>query len=342
LDETTVRQYLLDELPADEREQLEMRLLTDDDFFAHLLGLEETQEDELIEQYVNGELSGREREKFQQVFLTKPERQEKLKLVKDLSAYAAAPAQPVRSTAKRKKGMDGWFPAFLAFFNFRRPLLSPLLASALALMVLSSAWLFFKVRGLESEVSRLKAGRASAPSPAPDQDVQRQLAELRARNDELAAALRRAEEERDRLSQEVASLKSQEVRQPAPPAAPPQQRGAVFSIILPLVHGRDTDQGGARELKLPHGPARVQLLLDLDVIDPGEYKSYRVLIRKRDGTVTWRDNQPRLQTRGGENRLVVDLPADRLPEGEYLAELSGLSGGVREVIGVYTFRSSKQ
>lgn len=58
--------------------------------------------------------------------------------------------------------------------------------------------------------------------------------------------------------------------------------------------------------------------------------------------VTWEDNRPRLQSRGGENHLVVSLPAERLLEGEYIVELSGLSGGVREVIGVYTFRSSKQ
>ena len=322
-----------------------MRLLTDDDYFADLQRLEEAQEDELIEQYVNGELSGREREKFTRVFLSTPERQEKLNLVRDLSAYAASTAastEAPRDVVGRKKKPGGWFSSLLAFFNFRSPLLTASLAAAIVLVALGGAWLFFKVRGLEAEVSRLRAGQPATPSPtpAPGQDAQQQLAELRARNEELSAALRHAEEERGRLGQEIASLKSQEAR-PSPPTAPPTQRGPVLSLVLPLIQGRSGDSG-ARELKLPPGPARVQLLLDMDVIDPREYKSYRVVIKRRDGTVAWSDNRPRLQIRGGENRLAVNIPAERLPEGEYLAELSGVSRGAREVIGVYTFRSSKQ
>lgn len=345
LDELTVRRYLLDELPQDEREQLEMRLLTDDEFFARLLELEETQEDELIDQYVSGGLSAQEHDRFKRVFLSTSERREKLDLVRDLSAYAATSVRPDRPTTESRKGAGRKFPFFLIL---RSPALGFALASALVIMALSSALLFFKVRDLESEVSRLKSAQASTPTPmptpAPTQDVQGQLAQLQAHNAELEAALQRAEEQRARLSQQIASLKSQETRRPTVSGVTPRlpQEAPVVSLVLPLIQGRSASPGEIRELRLPAGAARVQLLLGLDVIDPRDYKDYRVQINKHDGSVAWRGRNPQFQNQDGEDQLVFNLPADRLPEGEYRAELSGVSGGMRKVIGVYTFRSLKQ
>jgi CHAT domain-containing protein/tetratricopeptide (TPR) repeat protein len=70
-----VKRYLLKQLSDPEQQEIELRLLTDDDFSAEL----DAAEDELIDEYLANELSPDERERFEQNFLTTPERNSKLK-----------------------------------------------------------------------------------------------------------------------------------------------------------------------------------------------------------------------------------------------------------------------
>lgn len=81
--ESSLRAYLLGELPPDEQRPIEERLLTDSDYMELLLSLEE----ELIDSYLSGELSEREREQFQRLFFTSPERRRKLRMAKALKKY---------------------------------------------------------------------------------------------------------------------------------------------------------------------------------------------------------------------------------------------------------------
>lgn len=344
LDEITVRQYLLDELTPDARQRLEERLLTEDDFFTQLLTLEEEQEDALIEQYVYGELSEHECEKFERVFLSTRERHEKLDLVKDLKKHAPVPAAQAQAKGKdKKKRRWFWFSSFLTFLHLQNPRVGFSLAVALLLAVLGNAWLFSRFSRLESEVSRLKAEQGAVPSPAatPAQDVQEQVERLRARNEELEADLRRADEERAKLNQQLAVLKGSEqgakvrpVQVPSPPRQAP-----VFSLTLPLIRIRDSELGREEGSQVPAGTARLQLLLDLDVIDPDDYRNYQVVLKKRDGTVIWRDKNPQIIRGEDRNQIAVRPPTNLLSGGVYLMELSGVGGGgTRTQVGIYVFR----
>jgi CHAT domain-containing protein len=78
-DEIAVKRYLLNQLSDPERQEIELRLLTDDDFAAEV----EIVEDELIDEYVANELSMNEREQFHEHFLINPVRESKLQ-----SSYA--------------------------------------------------------------------------------------------------------------------------------------------------------------------------------------------------------------------------------------------------------------
>jgi len=81
------REYLLgiSEDP-DIMRQMEKNLLVDDKFADNLA----MAEDELIEQFLDNELSDAERERFTSHFLTSPERKEKLRLVRNLRRFVAA------------------------------------------------------------------------------------------------------------------------------------------------------------------------------------------------------------------------------------------------------------
>jgi hypothetical protein len=334
----------LDELAPDARQRLEERLLTEDDFFTRLSALEEEQEDALIEQYVYGELSENEREKFERVFLSTRERQEKLDLVRDLKKLALVPAAHGQVKGKdKKKRRWFWFSSFLAFLRLQNPRVGFSLAVALLLAVLCNAWLFSEYRRLESEASRLKAGQGNVPAPAatPAQDLQAQVERLRARNEELEADRLRADEERAQLNRQLAALKASEqgARVRPDPVPSPTRRAPVFSLTLPLIRSRGSEPGQEEGSLVPAGTPRVQLLLDLDVIDPDDYRNYQAVLKKRDGTVVWRDRSPKLIRGADSNQIAVRPPTALLSGGVYLVELSGVGGaGARTQVGIYVFR----
>lgn len=84
-EQDNIKQYLLGNLTEDVRQQVEERLLTEEDFFAELL----FSEDELIDQYLTEKLSGEQRDKFEQHFLSTPERQQKLRFGRAFNRYTS-------------------------------------------------------------------------------------------------------------------------------------------------------------------------------------------------------------------------------------------------------------
>ena len=83
--EVIIKQYLLGELPYNEQDQIEERLLTDPKFFEESLIVE----DELVDEYLFGLLSDPEEEKFERHFLSVPQQRQKLELAKTLERYAS-------------------------------------------------------------------------------------------------------------------------------------------------------------------------------------------------------------------------------------------------------------
>lgn len=83
--EELFRRYLLGMLEQEEEYRLEERLLSDTEYFDELL----MAEDELVDDYIDGELSERAREKFEHHFLSTFERQQKLSFAKALKRHVA-------------------------------------------------------------------------------------------------------------------------------------------------------------------------------------------------------------------------------------------------------------
>lgn len=87
-DHNRIRLFLLGKLADGEKEQIEQKLLTNDDFFEEILIVEE----ELADEYVAGDLSREERADFESHFLATPERQQNLRFAQALSRYVTAEA----------------------------------------------------------------------------------------------------------------------------------------------------------------------------------------------------------------------------------------------------------
>lgn len=97
-DQTRLRSYLLGDLTEEEEGRVELRLLSD----AGFAEVFDAVEDELIEQYVDDELTAEERGRFEGYFLLAPERRTKLGVARALrsrSVRKMPPATPARPSS---------------------------------------------------------------------------------------------------------------------------------------------------------------------------------------------------------------------------------------------------
>src|SRR5205814_3695579 len=78
-----LRRYLLGQMVEADLSQVEERLMSESDLYAELLIFE----DELIDQYVRGQMSETDRASFESYFLQSSEHQQKLRFAQALSKY---------------------------------------------------------------------------------------------------------------------------------------------------------------------------------------------------------------------------------------------------------------
>ncbi len=321
INETLVRQYLLGLLAEDECERLEMVLLTDDRIYETLTALEDEVEDELIDQYLDGELTKAERDKFEHVFLKKPERAHKLMLIKDLKDHVMVTSHAEISLPKIAPTYSSRnrIPAVGVFQN---PLFGLATAAALTLALFCCVWLWIRVNSLGTQLRQAQEGHAT------DTALKEQVEQLKRRNEELTANLQRSEEQRTTLEQELAKSSDSLPNKPAP----------TFASIVLLPSLRSTDQT-ISTLNLPRGVPTARLIFNVDRINPRDYKSVSAVVKKQSGgPEVWRSDV-KLQPTGNNARGILTIPAQKLAEGRYTAELEGLTTkGQPELVGLYLFQ----
>lgn len=156
IEERSIRKYLLNELGEDElRHRIEERLMLDEGFYGEL----EAAEEDLIDDYLGGALSRRERADFERHFLSTPERRAKLGFARTFNAYLSPPAPRPRGLWRRAiTALPSWLrlprlPAYAA-------------AAALALVVLAAGILAWRVVFRRSEVAEGLAALRTAYSRA--------------------------------------------------------------------------------------------------------------------------------------------------------------------------------
>jgi CHAT domain-containing protein/cytochrome c-type biogenesis protein CcmH/NrfG len=115
-------QYLLGEMPEEEKQQLEEKYFSDDELYDELLAAER----DLIDRYVQKELSRAEQERFEQYFLSAPGRRRKLRFAISLHEYVPEPA-----AKKTEEKIKVYKPAWWKF------LLTPSYVSITALVIIA-------------------------------------------------------------------------------------------------------------------------------------------------------------------------------------------------------------
>ena len=78
-----IRKFLLGYIQVEERRKIEERLMSDDDYFEEI----SMQEEELIQDYVDGQLNTDEGRRFKKYFFISEERRQKIKFARALRRY---------------------------------------------------------------------------------------------------------------------------------------------------------------------------------------------------------------------------------------------------------------
>lgn len=130
-----IKQYLLGDASPQTQQAIEERLLTEESFLEELSFVEE----ELMDDYVGGELADAERARFEQHFLCTPERQRKLRFAQAFTRYSSE--KGVTKPAEVSQARPTFAERLRAFWR-GRPVLLRAAAAFTVLAILAGAWWF--------------------------------------------------------------------------------------------------------------------------------------------------------------------------------------------------------
>lgn len=142
-----IREYLLGQSTSENSAIVEERFMADDEFYQQLLVVE----DELVDEYLAGLLTGAESERFENYFLATPERREKLRFTRNLKKFVSL-AEAERATVADDPNVVPQRNASPApehpvkrFSFWSNPILSYSFAAAMVVVVVLAGVMIFRV-----------------------------------------------------------------------------------------------------------------------------------------------------------------------------------------------------
>jgi hypothetical protein len=315
-DEGQSARYLLGKMTDAEQARFEESVFHD----VELSELVSDVENDLIDGYVRGELSPRERERFEHHFLVSDRRREKLEVARALlqAKDARAASRVVDSPAPFP-----WWNAVFASLRLPSTALSYSFGAAAVLFLLGGLWLFSEVRQLRKETARLAAERNM--QSAQNDELREQANEQHRHSEEVAS-------QKEQLEQQLAELRNQAGTRGREPSA----ASALLTFILsPVSRGTEAP----KKLIIPSEISSVRLQLNLSPGD--EYPAYQVNLQRANGRQVRTFKGLRAASAKGTHAVFVDVQANSLGAGEYEVTLSGVAKGKIETIGYYYFSLMK-
>jgi hypothetical protein len=307
-DDQLLIRYLLGLLPEEETERLDDLSIVGDDFACRLRDVE----NDLVDAYASGELSGETLARFQSTYLSSAARREKVRFAEALlasgggaagapagdaafgSARAAIPPSsnpPNRSTQRSR------------IFALLRFTLNWGFAGAACLMIAGGGYLLLERQSLRSQLDRAQADRAALQQR--ERELQKQLEGQRPDANHRAAET----------------------------GAPARAPRSVAILLLAQTRGT----GRVASIDVPPGIDRALLQLQLEFDD---FPQYRAALKDPvTNQIVWRSQSLTASSLGGNRVVSAGLPAGLLKPQNYTLELTGVpANGPAELIGSYPFK----
>src|SRR5437764_11007573 len=173
-DDKVIARYLLGDLSEAEQAEMEEHAFSDSDYLQQVRAVEK----DLIDEYARGELSGPEREAFEQRFFASAHRRRQIEFARALMQVA----QESPARASSAAATTSWWNSLFLFGRGLNPALKFALAALALFMVIGGVWLF-------RESMRARRGQAQiqppseATPPVQENATPKSTAEQRAQNE---------------------------------------------------------------------------------------------------------------------------------------------------------------
>jgi hypothetical protein len=312
--------YLLGALSETDTEGLDKMSLTDGEFADQLLVVE----DDLVDSYARGELSGDLLNRFTSHYLASPRNREKVKVAENLVLFAdkaaTASAISIGAISRASPAPDKTVlrkTSRTSFFSMPRLALQWGFAAAALIFLVAGGYLAYENLLLRREMSQTKTERTALEQR--EQELQRQLAAQRSADAETEQELAQV---RERLAQ---------LEQKEPPDQTRDPKVVAFNLA-PQTRGA----GQVAAISVPAETDTVAFKLEVEATG---FPRYQLALKdSASGQIIWRS--ARLRATGAA--LRVSVPARLLKSQNYVLELSGVSAaGDAENVANYPFRVIK-
>ena len=306
-----LERFLLGDLSEDECTQLEDAFLVDSDLFDQL----NEAEHDLIDEYVQGNLRGRDLSLFEKHYLKLPRSRERVALAEGLERIRAAErkrvaaARPAQAVVAEEKAS-----LFSSFWRSWGPVLSFSSAAIILASVIGITYLAFRNHeaGGSNQIARNEP--QAIPSPQATSEMVSPAGNSEPPVVVPAPVQPRSETPQARPPKAVVSPPAEPT---APVTAPQQNR----SLTLALMAGISRGEGEAgNTLKLTPGVSNVNLQVSFN---RPELKNFKARIETVEGQRVFSGNIAGVQSGQKQQRGVLTVPARSLPAGDYILTISG-------------------
>lgn len=301
--------YLLGRLTEAEQTSVEQEYFSNPEKFEEVWAVE----NDLVDAYVRGQLSGGERELFERNYLPAPGNRERVAFAASLREMADCSTQKSDSTSQVvEPSASSWKKRFMETLIAPRSLQIGLVTATLLLLIAGFAWL-----ALERERLRRELGSASA-----------HLSDQQHREQEITNQLAAEREQSGQLKAELERLREATAQSQSRPS--PTNRQSVFSFFLsPLLTRSESEP---QQINIPRQTDILRLRMN---VERNNALRFQATVRTVEGKRIW--SQRSINARA--DNATVSIPASKLPLGDYILTLSATnSTGETQEVNRYFFR----
>jgi hypothetical protein len=314
-DQTIIR-YLLKELSAEDKARFEEAYLEDEGLFEQLQAME----DELIEDYLKGDIPAHEAQLFEQHYLASEYCRARVEVVRELVEVCSL--RSITQAAANDTVDNKFFSVSLRLWMPAKRHIVLGIGVATALLLLIGSGLIIELSGLRRQLAAVNEERKALEKRAGEAELQlarerQQLTEERGHNTALRGKLESVNNRLSRLQQDLA--KSQ---------APKDQ--VVFLVLAPGIR----DVGKLDRAVISADTGFVELRVNLERRETANLRSYRVVVKiVEGGREIWVQEGIRPRLYRSAQYVVVRVPADRFTQAggiDFMLTLGALTVGGKE------------
>lgn len=324
-DKKKLTKYLLGELSEADAEAFDEASFSDARFADDLSAAE----NDLIDAYLQNELKGAEREKFETVYPATKHRREKVEFARSLQTFA----EKEISAAKPEKESAGFFASWNIFNN--RAWQFGFAAAALLVLFFGIFWFAIFRRGNSNDeivLQKTPTPQAIAPENKNSNVEKVPSAIESAANDNSQKTNQKQTEINRKNANKTAVEPTKPLEKEKPVSTPQKPIIATFFLAPPLRSANKIPL-----FNVPKTTSQINIGLQLEA---DEYDSYHVTLINETGDINlWRRGSLKSTGKNGNKVLNVSFPAKLLNSGFYSLTVSGVTkNGEAEIIANYPFR----